>query len=79
MIPRITININEVESSKYEGKPLIEPKIPYQFKVKEFQVDKNWSRSMRYQKKLAFIFSSFIEYLEDIVYLRTDPFVFKTA
>ena len=32
--PKITFNVNDIEDSKYDGKPLITPKIPYRFKVK---------------------------------------------
>lgn len=37
-IPKITINLQVFDDpeSKYEGKPLIKPKIPYQYKVKTF-------------------------------------------
>lgn len=33
------LNINEAQSSKYDGKPLLDPKIPYQFDVKTFKSD----------------------------------------
>ena len=77
--PKINLNIYDEEISKYEGKPLIEPKIPYQFKVKTFKVDQNWTRMQKIQQRALFISESFKEYILDIAFARTDPFVFKTA
>jgi hypothetical protein len=44
-IPKISIlNIYDEENSKYEGKPLVKPKIPYEYKVKTFQVKSEWTK-----------------------------------
>ena len=41
--PKINITFNEEEDSKYDGGPLIKPKIPYQFQVKQMNIDPKWS------------------------------------
>ena len=39
----ISATFNE-ENSKYEGRPLIEPRIPYYYEVKLYKPDKNAGR-----------------------------------
>ena len=41
--PRMKISLNMVteEESKYEGKPLIDPKYPYMYKERTLKVDKS--------------------------------------
>lgn len=78
-MPRIVLNIIDEEESKYEGVPLIKPKRPYTYKVKTFEPKSEWTKLQRLQHRLWFILGSIKEYCLDIVLLRTDPFIFKTA
>jgi hypothetical protein len=79
-IPKISIlNYCEEENSKYEGEPLIQPKIPYQFTVKQMDIDPKWTFLQKFNYRLKFVSTSFLEYLQDIFFWRVDPLVFKTA
>lgn len=78
--PKISIlNIYDKENSKYDGKPLLTPKIPYQYDVKTFKSDPTKSFIQNSFQRLIFINRSFLEYIQDIVFWRVDPFCFKTA
>jgi len=79
--PKISLKfvIHDESNAKYEGKPLIEPKIPYQYVVKTFKTDPDWTTLQRYNKKMRFVSKSIFEYGQDIFFWRIDPVAFKTA
>ena len=79
--PKISIlNIYDKENSKYDGKPLLDPKIPYQFyEVKVFKSDKSKSFIQNAFSRLIFMNKSILEYIQDIMFWRMDPICYKTA
>ena len=77
--PKLIFSVHELEDSKYDGKPLIQPKIPYQFKVRTYKADKTQRFATRLKSRLVFMSETFIEYLKDILFWRVDAFSFKTA
>ncbi len=62
--------MHNIEESKYDGKPLIQPKAPYQFKAKTFEADKTLKFPMRVQRRLTFLQQSAAEYFSDIWHMR---------
>ena len=77
-LPKITINMYDDES-KYHGKPLIEPKIPYQYEVKLYKSDPNLNFIQNAVYRLQFMVNSLYEYLSDILHWRKEPIAFKTS
>ena len=77
-LKKVHISFHE-EDAKYEGKPLIEPKIPYQYEHKYRKVDKSLPFLRRAGTKIRYMSEDFVEYLKDIVFLRQERFAFKTA
>jgi LETM1 and EF-hand domain-containing protein 1 len=71
--------VHEIEDSKYDGKPLIQPRVPYHFKVRTLKVDKSLPFLSRAYLRSVFYWESLCEYLMDILTWRTDAFSFKTA
>lgn len=65
------------ESSQYGGKPLIKPKQPYkyQYEYKLGKVDSDTS----YAQKSAIVADDIVDYAKDIIFLRDNAFMFKTA
>ena len=62
--PKISIlNIYDKENSKYDGKPLLDPKIPYQFDVKVFKSDASKSFIQNAFSRLIFMNKSILEYI----------------
>jgi hypothetical protein len=68
-----------VESSIYEGAPLIIPTIPYFYKVEVKKTDQKDKFLKRFKDKSKFIQEDFIEYLKDIAFGRQSAFMFKTS
>jgi hypothetical protein len=67
-------------TSKYEGTPLIEPKIPYMYEVKTFKRDpKNKTTWSKVAARSAFTWDRTKAYCRDIYNGRTDAIVFKTV
>lgn len=79
--PKIDLKVMYHEStSKYEGEPLITPKIPYQYDVKTFKKDpKNKTLMSRVGARTAFTIDRTKAYCRDIYTGRTDAVVFKTV
>ena len=76
----IKINISQkVEKSTYKGPPLFEPRIPEPYKVKRFKADPEDSRLQKAGSFLRFAVERFFVYLQDIIFFRRDPVVFKTT
>lgn len=76
----IKINISEkVEESEYKGPPLFKPRIPEPYKVKRFKADPEDSRLQKAGSFLRFATERFFVYMQDIIFLRRDPVVFKTT
>ena len=79
--PKIDLKVIYHEStSKYEGEPLIQPRIPYQYDVKTFKRDpKNKTLMSRIGARAAFTADRTKAYCRDIYTGRTDAVVFKTV
>ena len=68
-----------MQQSKYDGKPLIKAKIPYEYKVKKYKPDPSLSRIERTSRYLNFVQASTREYIWDLVYFRKKEVAWKTA
>lgn len=79
--PKIDLKVMYYQStSKYEGQPLIEPKIPYLYEVKTYKRDpKNKTMISRIRARSAFTLDRTRAYCRDIFRGRTDAVVFKTV
>lgn len=51
------------EESKYEGKPLMEPKIPYHYQHHVRRVDKSLPLLKKIGTKLVYIWQDLLEYI----------------
>jgi hypothetical protein len=78
--PKIDLKVMYHEStSKYEGAPLIQPKLPYRYHVKTFKKDpKNKTLVSKVHARAAFTLDRTRAYCRDIYLWRTDAVVFKT-
>ena len=65
------------DSSQYGGRPLIKPKQPYRinYEYRLGQVDSDTS----FREKISIVREDFVEYIKDIIFLRGNAFIFKTA
>lgn len=67
------------EESKYEGQPLVDPKIPYYYEHKVRRVDRSLPFFKKVGTKIVYVWQDFLEYMSDIIFLRHERFAFKTA
>lgn len=77
-IKKIKLNFHEDES-KYEDKPLFTPKRPYQYKYTYRVVDSSLPLAQRVGTKLTYIKEDTFNFLGDIVFMRKNALMYKTA
>lgn len=79
--PKINMKVTIYEdSSKYEGKPLIQPKIPYKYEVKTFQRNpEDKTMLARMKTRGSFIAERTRAYCLAIYHGNTDAVIFKTV
>lgn len=80
-MPKIDLKVIYYEStSKYEGGPLIKPKLPYRYNVKTYQADPKLKGSVaKLRARAVFTADRTKAYVRDIYTGRTDAVVFKTV
>ena len=66
------------EDSQYDGKPLLKGNQPYTFKY-EYRLGQIKNDNFTLIQKASIVREDFTEYVKDLVYMRENAFIFKTA
>ena len=67
------------EDSQYDGKPLLKGHQPYTFKYEYRLGQMKDDGKITFLQKSDIVRQDFIEYSKDLIYMRENAFIFKTA